>query len=120
MTFLSKDDADSVINLVNLYPQFLPLYKEIADFRKSPKEMIGMFSEALAIMDRNTERLMVDEWREEAEAYKKEAEAYKQDAEAYKTELDESKEKLAASEEKLESRNKKIMELEARIRELTK
>ncbi len=44
--------------------KFLPLYKEIAEFRKSPEEVIGMYSETLAIMDRNMERLMVDELRE--------------------------------------------------------
>ncbi len=67
LTFLSKDDASSIVELVNKYPQFLPLYKEIAEFRKSPEEVIGMYSETLAIMDRNMERLMVDELREEKE-----------------------------------------------------
>ena len=65
LSFLSFDDADSVIRLVNQFPQFLPLYQEIAEFRKSPEEVVGMFSEALYIMDKNAERLMVDELQEQ-------------------------------------------------------
>lgn len=67
LTFLSRDDAESIIPLVEQYPMFLTCYRDIATFRKKPEELIYMFSEALYILDRNTERLMVDELRAEVE-----------------------------------------------------
>ncbi len=41
------------------------MYKEIAEFRKSPEEVIGMFSEELRILDRNTTLYMLDQYSKE-------------------------------------------------------
>ncbi len=68
LIFLSKDDTGSILSLIERYPQFLSCYQDIAAFRQKPEELINMFSEALYILDKNTERLMVDELRAEVEA----------------------------------------------------
>lgn len=71
LTFFSQNDTDEIIKLVKAYPQFIPMYKDIADFRKTPEEVISMFSEELKIMDRNTTKYMIDQIylrAEEAEA----------------------------------------------------
>lgn len=60
LTFLSSDEPVDIINLITLYPEFRELYQEIAQFRKNPKELIYMYSEALAIMDRNTIQLTLE------------------------------------------------------------
>ena len=65
LTFLSSDKSEDIISLINTYPEFMELYQEIADFRTKPKELITMYSEALAIADRNTVRLMIDEMKEQ-------------------------------------------------------
>ncbi len=65
MTFLSRNDDKSILKLIRKYPEFIPIYHDISEFRKDPKELMNMFSEALYILDRNTERLMVDELQEE-------------------------------------------------------
>ncbi len=75
LTFLSKDDTDSILSLVRRYPKFLSCYQDIAAFRQKPEELIYMFSEALYILDKNTERLMVDEMRTENEALEAKVEA---------------------------------------------
>jgi len=54
------------VRLVKAYPQFQEYYQDILDFRRHPKELIGMFSEALTIMDRNTALYMCEEWKKEA------------------------------------------------------
>ena len=64
LTFFSFEDSDHVLNLVDTYPEFLPLYEDIAEFRKHPEEVLGMFSEALRIMDRNTTKYMFEELNE--------------------------------------------------------
>ncbi len=59
---------ESVIKLVDEHPEFAEIYHEIALFREDPKEVVRMFSEALAFLDKNTERYMVDYYAEKAEA----------------------------------------------------
>ena len=61
LTFFSATNENAINNLIRLYPSFIDIYQEISDFRKDLKEVIGMYSEALAIMDHNTELLMIDE-----------------------------------------------------------
>ena len=71
LTFLTEDDLERVMKLINKYPEFADIYKDIAEFRKDPKELIGMFSEALKILDHNTELFMIDEMKADNESLKK-------------------------------------------------
>lgn len=63
--FLSSDNPGDVKRIIEKYPFFEELYKEIIEFRYRPEELIMMYSESLLIADRNTIRLMIDEAREE-------------------------------------------------------
>ncbi len=63
------------MKLIEAYPEFIGIYKEIAEFRRDPKELIGMFSEALLELDRNTERYMIDELKEDVEKAEAERDA---------------------------------------------
>ncbi len=68
LTFITAERPEDVLKLINIYPEFLPMYKEITEFRKDPVEVIGMFSEELRILDRNTTKYMIDELHEQVEA----------------------------------------------------
>ena len=70
------------MKLIEAYPEFIDIYKEIAEFRRDPKELIGMFSEALLELDRNTERYMIDELKEDVEKAEAERDAEKQRADS--------------------------------------
>ncbi len=70
--FLGSDNPINIQRVIKKYPFFGELYKEIIEFQYNPKELIGMFSEALAIMDRNTINLMIDDMKKEAETLKDE------------------------------------------------
>ncbi|MBQ9927589.1 MAG: PD-(D/E)XK nuclease family transposase [Lachnospiraceae bacterium] len=63
LTFLSSDAPADIVKLVNAYPEFAEYYKEICEFRTNPKELITMYSEALAIMDRNTVMYMCEDMK---------------------------------------------------------
>ena len=68
LTFFTAERPEDVLKLINSHPEFLPMYKEITEFRKDPAEVIGMFSEELRILDRNTTKYMIDELHEQVEA----------------------------------------------------
>lgn len=82
LTFLSAADTNSITALITAFPMFLPIYQEIANFAQNPKELMNMFSEALYIMDRNMERLMVEELQEEVKEVKAKAAAARAEARA--------------------------------------
>ena len=99
-------DMKPVINLIATYPEFEEYYHDIALFRTKPEELINMYSEVLAQIDRNTERLMVDEMKQEVEELKQEAEELKRESEELKLEAEELK--LEAEELKRESEELKL------------
>ena len=61
LTFLSSAEPTDILKLVSAYPEFKEYYKDIVEFRTKPKELISMYSEALAILDHNTELYMISE-----------------------------------------------------------
>lgn len=91
LTFLSSDEPDDIMQLITLYPEFRELYHEIAEFRQNPKELIYMFSEALAIMDRNTIQLTLE------------------------TELNEKKQLLAETIEQLSDKQQQLSDAEQQL-----
>ena len=64
MYFLSSDHPADIMSVIEAYPYFKGLYSDMIKFQRKPKELVNMFSEALAIMDRNTVKYMMED-REE-------------------------------------------------------
>lgn len=75
LTFLSATDVNIIGSLIEAFPSFTSIYQEIADFVKSPEELIQMLSRELYIMDKNMERLMVAQLQEEVNTEKRRADA---------------------------------------------
>lgn len=102
-TFLSSDEPQDIVKLISAYPEFEEYYHDIRLFRTNPKELINMYSEVLAQIDRNTERYMVDEMKQEVEELKHEAEELKQEAEELKQETEELKQEAEELKQELAS-----------------
>ena len=58
--FLGSDNPQHIQRIIEKYPFFKELYKDIIDLRYHPKELITMFSESLRILDSNTIDFMID------------------------------------------------------------
>ena len=63
--FIGSDKPNDMEKIIRAYPKFAKMYEEINIFRKNPKEAVGMFSEALRILDENTVKLMIEQQKEE-------------------------------------------------------
>lgn len=92
--FLSDDRPESIIRLIEEYPEFRPLYEDIYDLCLNTEKVMGMVSKELLELDRNTVQLMIDEMQEEIDSQK--------------VQIDEQKEQLA-------EKDAYIAELEARL-----
>ena len=65
LSFLILDSPEDIVALIEEHPEFKPLYQHIYDMCQNVERMIGMFSEELRIMDKNTVRYMVDQMQQE-------------------------------------------------------
>ena len=64
LTFLSIDEPEEIVSLIEKYPEFKPLYGHIYDMCRNVEGIMGLFSEELRMLDRNTVKLMIDELQE--------------------------------------------------------
>ena len=66
LTFLSTDDPEQIIGLITEYPEFKAMYEHVYNMCRNVEDVMGIFSEELKILDRNTVKYMVDEMQEKA------------------------------------------------------
>ena len=93
LVFLSQDDPDMIMKLLDRNPEFQKIYEEIYTLCLNMEGMMEMFSKELEILDRNTVKLMIDELdealgeeREKVKAIKQERETLKAEKESLETE----------------------------------
>ena len=89
--FLGSDDPEDVIRLIELHPDFEAMYRQIYEICENVENVMGLFSEELAILDRNTVKYMMDEMQEEIDLKKAELEQHQAKINQQKTEIDQQK-----------------------------
>ena len=104
LTFFSAEDPEEIIRLIQNYPEFIPMYRSIYNICRNVENVMGLFSEELKILDKNTVMYMIDEMQDtideqKAELSKKDEELHKQDEllALKDREIEELKRKLAGS-----------------------
>lgn len=65
LSFLTTESLGEAGELIEEYPWLEEIYREIAMLRQQPEEVLGMFSEALKILDQNTIKYMIEELQKE-------------------------------------------------------
>lgn len=63
--FLSDDNPETIIRLIDTYPEFRDMYEEIYDLCLNTEKVMNMVSKELLELDRNTVQLMIDEMQDE-------------------------------------------------------
>jgi hypothetical protein len=61
LIFLSVDDPEFIIRLIEHYPEFKSMYEEVYYICQNMERMMDMFSKELQELDRNTVQYMIDE-----------------------------------------------------------
>lgn len=54
LTFLSEDDPEKIIELIEKYPEFRPMYETLYQMCQNTERMMDLFSKELQMLDRNT------------------------------------------------------------------
>ena len=70
LSLLATESVKDAEKLIDEYPEYTwleEIYEEMAMLRHRPEEVLGMFSEALRILDENTVKYMIEELQKELE-----------------------------------------------------
>lgn len=102
LIFISCDEPERMIELMEKYPQFKAMYQNLYDMCLNVEGVMEMFSKELRELDRNTVQYMIEEQEKELERKKKEIEQKTQENEELKREVEELKEKMKFLMEQLE------------------
>ena len=124
LAFIASDRPEDIMEVIRAYPEFQEPYKEVFAFRYQQRELISMYSKALAILDANTVDYMVEQQRKEIlelkEALKNRDKALEDKEKALKdkdkalTEVLKDRDKaLTETSRKLEVQQKEIEQLKA-------
>ena len=101
LRFFSSDRPEDIIDLIEAYPEFKPMYEDVYKLCVDTGRVMSMFSEELYELDRNTMKLMVDEMQDEIDEKQNEIDEKQNEIDDLQKKLAEEKEnnirKLAAS-----------------------
>ena len=133
LVFLSQDDPEMIIKLLNQNSDFQKIYEEIYTLCLNMEGMMEMFSKELEILDRNTVKLMIDEMEEELAQVKasvakqveeqvaeKVAEQVAQAKENIARELEEEKQKIEEEKQRADKAEEENVRLRKKLMELQK
>ena len=120
LSLLVTEDLKEAEKLIREYPWLEEIYREIAMLRQRPEEVLGMFSEALRILDQNTIKYMIEMQQknlEEKEAQLKERDIWLKEKD---TQLKEKELQLSERDIAIKEKDIQLSEKDAEIAELKK
>ena len=112
LAFLSMDEPDRIIELITTYPEFKAMYEHVYSMCRNVEDAMGIFSEELKILDRNTVRYMVDEMQDTINEQKDVIKTLKTQAESDKGMIDTLKIQAESDKNMIEELKRKIVELQ--------
>ncbi len=121
LSLLTTEDPDDAKKLIEEYPEYpwiREIYEEIAMLRQKPEEVLGMFSEALKILDQNTVTYMIEELEKELEMKAAVIEEKDAKLEEKDAKLEEKDARLKEKDTKLKEKDTRLKEKDAEIAEL--
>ena len=83
LMFLSTDRPEQIIQLIEAYPKFRGLYEIVYRICRNMEQVMGIFSEELLQLDRNTVRYMMDEQQETIERLKEQVRQQKKEQDLF-------------------------------------
>ena len=110
--FLSMDEPEWIIELITTYPEFKAMYEHVYSMCRNVEDAMGIFSEELKILDRNTVRYMVDEMQDTINEQKDVIKTLKTQAESDKGMIDALKIQAESDKNMIEELKRKIVELQ--------
>ncbi len=100
LLFFSSDNPNDIIRLISEYPEFQAMYEQAYQICRNVGKIMGIFSEELRILDRNTVQLMIDEMQDTINSQKNTIDSQKDTIDSLRTELLELKQLVESLKDK--------------------
>ena len=118
LSFLLTETVEEAEKLVSEYPWLEEIYRELAMLRRKPEEVLGMFSDALKIMDQNTVKYMIDEQQQVMDEQRQKINEQQQEMDEQRQKINEQQQEMDEQRQKMNEQQQVIDRQAARIREL--
>mgnify|MGYP002547131239 CR=1 FL=1 len=118
LVFLSQDDPDMIIKLLNQNADFQEIYEEVYTICLNMERMMEMFSKELAILDRNTVKLMIDEMEEEVVEAKRKADEAVRKADEAESRADEAESRAKQAEHREKQAREEVDNLKKELEKM--
>lgn len=118
LVFLSMDNPEMIVKLIETYPEFKPMYEHIYDICRNIEEVMGMFSKELRELDRNTVLYMIDEMQDEIDQKKIQLQDTESKLNDAHTQLNSTQDKLHSTQDELHSTQDELQKALLKIAEL--
>ena len=96
--------------MITEYPEFKAMYEHVYNMCRNVEDVMGIFSEELKILDRNTVKYMVDEMQETIDEQKKQLETSAETIDEQKKQLKTKQSKIDELQEQIELLQKQLKE----------
>ena len=116
--FISSDKPEDMKKVLEAYPEFKELYQEVFHFRYRKKELLGMYSEALQMLDLGTAEYMVEVQQEEIEKNQRELEKSQKEIEKNQKEIEKNQKEIEKNQKEIEKLQKEKTELQMKVEAL--
>ena len=104
------EEPEQIIELLEKYPKFRPMYEQVYEMCRSTERVMGMFSRELKELDDNTVEFMIDELKEMVDKEKVRAEEEKKRADQAEIKVEEAETRAREAEEEKQRAIKEIEE----------
>ena len=118
LVFLSQDHPDMIIKLLNQNADFQEIYEEVYTICLNMERMMEMFSKELAILDRNTVKLMIDEMEEEVVEAKRKADEAVRKADEAESRADEAESRAKQAEHREKQAREEVDNLKKELEKM--
>ena len=120
LTFLSEDNPERIISLIEHYPEFKPMYETLYQLCQNTERVMELFSEELRILDRNTVKYMIEQQQQEIDKQKLELIQKDEELSQKDEELSQKNEELSQKNEQLQAQDEELKELRKQLAQLRK
>ena len=103
LTFLANDNPERIVELIDRFPEFKPLYETLYHMCRNVEGVMGYFSEELRIMDQNLAKYMVEEQQKEIEANQKIIEDQQKEIEDQQKEIEDQQKEIEDQQKEIEA-----------------
>ena len=115
LTLIAAGDMGRIRKVLEAYPEFGEIYCQVFQFRRKVEELMGMYSEALRILDANTVKYMIEQQQEEIEQQREEIQRLDQTVENKDAELQSKDQELDSIKREMSQKDQRIRQLEEMI-----